>query len=58
MDYDRRTEELVDATLAESFPASDPPFFMAAMVAGPPAHPANSRRGWSPNGSQKSGKRG
>jgi len=39
MEYNRRTDELVDAALAESFPASDPPFFMAAAVVGAP--PAN-----------------
>jgi hypothetical protein len=54
---DRRTEERIDAALADTFPASDPPFFMGSTaVAGSPhgKAPAAERSGAPPaNDSRK-----
>lgn len=37
-------DDMVDIALADSFPASDPPFFMAdAVIVGSPPHPDKRR---------------
>jgi hypothetical protein len=43
------SEEKIDAALEQSFPASDPPFFMAAAaVVGAPRHEGAATRGARP----------
>lgn len=62
MGRDRRTrypanEDAVDEALLETFPASDPPFFMAAASGGPrrPRDMANMSDSENPPGSTKAG---